>query len=71
MLGEDREQREDAIWKNTSSLVRPSSRPCSSMYSEPLNQANQIIVKMTANSANASSETPMARWRDAWPITAT
>ena len=40
---------------NTDSRVRPSSRPCSSTYSEPLNQANQIIPKTTANSMTPRS----------------
>ena len=41
------------------------------MYSEPLNQANQSIVKMTANSRKPTSEMFSARWCAACPMTAT
>ena len=59
------------IWANTMLRVRPSWRPWSSRYSDPLIHAIQIRAKTTANSASPRTMTCSARWWAAWPMTAT
>jgi hypothetical protein len=49
------------IWTKARLRVRPSLRPCSSRYSDPLFQAIQIRAKTTANSASPRTETCSAR----------
>ena len=59
------------IWAKTMLVVRPSSRPWSSRYRDPLIHAIQIRAKTTANSASPRIRTCSARWWAAWPMTAT
>ena len=60
-----------AIWTNTNIRVRPSCRPCSSTYSEPLVQAIQTMPKTIANSRMPRPVMSSASACDAWPMTAT